>query len=487
MVEGKKEVKGDGSMPFVTFVSLDNVISSAFYLFKEEIVRTPMIYASIGLDFSCAAIATWILLLCTNRKCRNPNCRGLRKAAEFDIQLETEECVKNSNTLVKDGAKRGLFELPPDHHKELETELKKMAPVNGRAVFVFQARCGCSVGRLEVPGPKKQRKIFRTHFIGYLHGREVITSAEFHPAHCNMLAYSSSKGSIRLIDLRQSALYDSHAKLQTVVRGFGVQPKSDGYNFQSRSEPGGSRLQLGAGSGVSRLRSSSLKKPPEPLRRAVADCLLSSSLAAMDGGVSSHHQGGPLVLIEDSRTLRVDNGERQSQKEAHPANSEISNAKEVIFSTKPANLKMKAYRDRWIKCCTTFKDASVLTSIRLLLSEPNPDDGLMCEALSTRLVEPMVYICGASDVAGEVIKVGPGVTNYKFGDKVVSLLDHLGLTKLLADNAPKAMKEQKLESYFGRKIAIDTSMSIYQFLIVVGRMGTEMLTNEAGEVTRYGL
>ncbi|RVX17707.1 Serine/threonine protein phosphatase 2A 55 kDa regulatory subunit B beta isoform [Vitis vinifera] len=42
---------------------------------------------------------------------------------------------------------------------------------------------------------------------------EVITSAEFHPSHCNMLAYSSSKGSIRLIDLRQSALCDTHCKL----------------------------------------------------------------------------------------------------------------------------------------------------------------------------------------------------------------------------------------------------------------------------------
>ncbi|KAL2493199.1 Serine/threonine protein phosphatase 2A 55 kDa regulatory subunit B beta [Abeliophyllum distichum] len=42
---------------------------------------------------------------------------------------------------------------------------------------------------------------------------EVITSAEFHPTHCNMLAYSSSKGSVRLIDLRQSALCDSHSKL----------------------------------------------------------------------------------------------------------------------------------------------------------------------------------------------------------------------------------------------------------------------------------
>jgi serine/threonine-protein phosphatase 2A regulatory subunit B len=41
----------------------------------------------------------------------------------------------------------------------------------------------------------------------------VITSAEFHPTHCNVLAYSSSKGSIRLIDMRQSALCDRHSKL----------------------------------------------------------------------------------------------------------------------------------------------------------------------------------------------------------------------------------------------------------------------------------
>ncbi|KAK7854093.1 serine/threonine protein phosphatase 2a 55 kda regulatory subunit b beta isoform [Quercus suber] len=42
---------------------------------------------------------------------------------------------------------------------------------------------------------------------------EVITSAEFHPTHCNTLAYSSSRGSIRLIDMRQSALCDTHSKL----------------------------------------------------------------------------------------------------------------------------------------------------------------------------------------------------------------------------------------------------------------------------------
>lgn len=41
---------------------------------------------------------------------------------------------------------------------------------------------------------------------------EVITSAEFHPRHCNVLAYSSSKGCIRLADMRGAALCDRHAK-----------------------------------------------------------------------------------------------------------------------------------------------------------------------------------------------------------------------------------------------------------------------------------
>lgn len=41
---------------------------------------------------------------------------------------------------------------------------------------------------------------------------EVITSAEFHPAHCNIFAYSSSKGCIRLADMRNAALCDRHVK-----------------------------------------------------------------------------------------------------------------------------------------------------------------------------------------------------------------------------------------------------------------------------------
>ncbi|GAY45236.1 hypothetical protein CUMW_088030 [Citrus unshiu] len=67
--------------------------------------------------------------------------------------------------------------------------------------------------------------------------------------------------------------------------------------------PGSLRLGVGGGvSGVSRLRSSSMKKPPEPLRRAVADCLSSS---AASSSPSLLHPGSPSgVVFEASRTLR---------------------------------------------------------------------------------------------------------------------------------------------------------------------------------------
>ncbi|XP_014501253.1 serine/threonine protein phosphatase 2A 55 kDa regulatory subunit B beta isoform isoform X6 [Vigna radiata var. radiata] len=42
---------------------------------------------------------------------------------------------------------------------------------------------------------------------------EVITSAEFHPLHCNLLAYSSSQGLIRLSDLRHSAICDHASRI----------------------------------------------------------------------------------------------------------------------------------------------------------------------------------------------------------------------------------------------------------------------------------
>jgi hypothetical protein len=45
---------------------------------------------------------------------------------------------------------------------------------------------------------------------------EVITSAQFHPEHCNIVMYSSSRGSIKLGDTRQAALCDNYAKILEV-------------------------------------------------------------------------------------------------------------------------------------------------------------------------------------------------------------------------------------------------------------------------------
>lgn len=41
---------------------------------------------------------------------------------------------------------------------------------------------------------------------------EVITAAEFHPTACNLFVYSSSKGTIKLADMRSQALCDQSAK-----------------------------------------------------------------------------------------------------------------------------------------------------------------------------------------------------------------------------------------------------------------------------------
>lgn len=60
-----------------------------------------------------------------------------------------------------------------------------------------------------------------------------------------------------------------------------------------------------------------------------------------------------------------------------------------------------------------------------------------------------------------------------------------GLTKLLADSAPSSQKEVAYDSLFGRKVAVDASMHLYQFLAVVGRQGDQTLTSESGETTAH--
>ncbi|XP_053985945.1 flap endonuclease 1 isoform X2 [Hylaeus volcanicus] len=60
----------------------------------------------------------------------------------------------------------------------------------------------------------------------------------------------------------------------------------------------------------------------------------------------------------------------------------------------------------------------------------------------------------------------------------------LGLSKLIADLAPGAIKERELKHYFGRKVAIDASMCLYQFLIAVRSEGAQLTTVD-GETTSH--
>ncbi|EJD39975.1 PIN domain-like protein [Auricularia subglabra TFB-10046 SS5] len=60
-----------------------------------------------------------------------------------------------------------------------------------------------------------------------------------------------------------------------------------------------------------------------------------------------------------------------------------------------------------------------------------------------------------------------------------------GLTQLVREHAPNAFKEHEIKTLFGRKVAIDASMSIYQFLIAVRQNDGQLLTNEAGETTSH--
>ena len=64
-----------------------------------------------------------------------------------------------------------------------------------------------------------------------------------------------------------------------------------------------------------------------------------------------------------------------------------------------------------------------------------------------------------------------------------------GLAKLLSDEAPECIKEVQLKSIHGRKVAIDASMAIYQFLIAIRAGGPNQaavqLTNADGETTSH--
>ncbi|KAF5738608.1 hypothetical protein HS088_TW13G01509 [Tripterygium wilfordii] len=125
----------------------------------------PTLSFSLSLPYLLAFFAFFILLLLLlldfccgprSRRCNRPGCKGLKKALEFDLQLQTEDSIRSAKDIDALPWKGGS-ESNPDYEC-LRAELRKMAPPNGRAVLLFRSRCGCPVYKLEGWGPKRGRR-----------------------------------------------------------------------------------------------------------------------------------------------------------------------------------------------------------------------------------------------------------------------------------------------------------------------------------------
>ncbi|KAL6610167.1 hypothetical protein ACP70R_040136 [Stipagrostis hirtigluma subsp. patula] len=164
------------SLAFLLASSLAHVSRSLSPLLAAPPVAAALEDAAAALPYLAAATvaACTAFLSCRQlprRRCRNPRCRGLRKALEFDVQLQTEEAVRTGAGSTVGGADAAMWReieaLPwkggqggnnPDYEC-LRAELRRMAPPNGRAVLLFRNRCGCPVAKLEGWGtPKSKRR-----------------------------------------------------------------------------------------------------------------------------------------------------------------------------------------------------------------------------------------------------------------------------------------------------------------------------------------
>ncbi|GAB5353448.1 hypothetical protein AAMO2058_000037200 [Amorphochlora amoebiformis] len=60
-----------------------------------------------------------------------------------------------------------------------------------------------------------------------------------------------------------------------------------------------------------------------------------------------------------------------------------------------------------------------------------------------------------------------------------------GLMKFISDTAPESIRNGNMKSFFGRKIAIDASMSLYQFLVAIRHGPNAQQLSNDGEVTSH--
>jgi len=119
---------------------------------------------------------------------------------------------------------------------------------------------------------------------------------------------------------------------------------------------------------------------------------------------------------------------------------------------------------------------------------------MMCDALSGDLfsMPQLPGICSTAFFAGRVslatITQAYWVSTTYFNQACEASQDVRIVAKSSRDSLLTCFlsQEVKIEAYFGRKVAVDASMSIYQFLIAMQRPdGTNMLTNDSGEVTSH--
>ncbi|KAG0489665.1 hypothetical protein HPP92_006528 [Vanilla planifolia] len=165
-----------GSTLTYIFRCLSLMLPSTLYAISAASLRDdPIPYLTGFLVFLAASAAT-VEISCYrsclwSRRCGNRRCRGLRNAVEFDVQLQTEECIRlisssDASASAASAAWKEIDELPWKGGKQgdspeyecLRAELRRMAPPNGRAVLLFRARCGCPIAKLEAWGSKRGRR-----------------------------------------------------------------------------------------------------------------------------------------------------------------------------------------------------------------------------------------------------------------------------------------------------------------------------------------
>ncbi|XP_043708124.1 uncharacterized protein At5g19025-like [Telopea speciosissima] len=140
------------------FRSLSQILPSLLVFHSAAFRESPFPYIlGFLVFFTVAVVSVEICCSYRSRKCENPGCKGMKNAMEFDLQLQTEDCLKSSSKEIDNLPCKGGSETNPDYDC-LRSELRKMAPPNGRAVLLFRARCGCPIAKLEAWGPKRGRR-----------------------------------------------------------------------------------------------------------------------------------------------------------------------------------------------------------------------------------------------------------------------------------------------------------------------------------------